>query len=143
MKKTVLSDSAAANLFLREFFLKFTAPACQKVRAAITSSLFELNCNATTVIEALRDCSNSNSSPDGIGFKLLKHIAKFIVFPFTVIFQHAFHDGIFPSCWKHTIVIPFYKGRGDRNLPNSYRPINLCSMLGKILEKVVNAQSKS
>ena len=42
MKKTVLSDSAAANLFLREFFLNFTAPACQKVRAAITSSLFEL-----------------------------------------------------------------------------------------------------
>ena len=135
----MLSDSAAANLFLHELSSSFTALACQPVRAAITSSLLELNYNATTVIEALRDCSNSNSSPDGIGFKLLKHIAKFIVFPLSVIFQHAFHNGIFPSCWKYTIVVPLYKDHGDRNLPSSYRPISLCSSLDKILEKVVNA----
>ena len=63
--------------------------------------------------------------------------------PLTLIFQLAFHDEIFPSCWKHTIVVPLYKGRGDRNLPSSYRPISLCSSLGKILEKVINAQLKS
>ena len=139
----MLSDSAAANLFLCEFSLNFTAPTCQPVRAAITSSLLELNYNATTVIKALRDFSCSNSSPDGMGFKLLKHTAKFIVFPLTVIFQHAFHDGIFPSCWKYTIVIPLYKGRGDKNLPSLYRPISLCASLGKILEKVDSAQLKS
>ena len=95
---TELSDSAAANLFLREFFSNFTAPACQPIRAAITSLLLELNCNTTTVIEALRDCSNSKSSPDGIGFKLLKHITKFIMYPLTVIYRYAFYDEIFPSC---------------------------------------------
>jgi hypothetical protein len=35
------------------------------------------------------------------------------------------------------------KGRGDRTAPSSYRPISICSSLGKILERVVNKQLRS
>ena len=40
----------------------------------------------------------------------------------------------------HAIVLPLFKGRGSRNDASSYRPINLCPCLGKLLEKIVNVQ---
>ena len=36
--------------------------------------------------------------------------------------------------------MPLYKGKGDASHYSSYRPISLCSCLGKILEKVVKKQ---
>ena len=51
-----------------------------------------------------------------------------------------FYDGIFPKIWKHAIVPPLYKGKGSRSEPGSYRPISLCSCLGKVLERVVHKQ---
>ena len=67
-------------------------------------------------------------------------IARIIIKPLTIIFQHAFNEGIFPAAWKHAMVLPLFKGRGERCDPSSYRPISLFPCLGKILEKVVHAQ---
>ena len=36
--------------------------------------------------------------------------------------------------------MPLYKGRGDKRAVGSYRPINLRSCTGKLLEKVVTLQ---
>ena len=41
------------------------------------------------------------------------------------------------------MVIPLYKGRGNRNSAASYRPVSLCHCLGKILEKIVHKQLSS
>ena len=50
---------------------------------------------------------------------------------------------MFPFVWKDAIVIPLYKGRGNRDSAASYRPISLCHCLGKILEKIVHKQLSS
>ena len=57
-----------------------------------------------------------------------------------IIFQQSFYEGIFPQCWKHAIITPLYKGKGDRSDPSSYRAISISSCLGKVLEKVVAKQ---
>ena len=46
------------------------------------------------------------------------------------------HAVIFPDSFKIAQVIPLFKG-GDRESPNSYRPISLLPSIGKILEKII------
>ena len=73
------------------------------------------NCTEHLVKEALCQCSNSNSSPDGISFKNLKIIIGRILQLLSIIYQHLFYEGIFPRAWKHAVVLPLFKGRGSRN----------------------------
>ena len=42
--------------------------------------------------------------------------------------------------WKRAYIIPLYKGKGDRTVAASFRPISLYSCLGKLLEKIVKQQ---
>ena len=92
------------------------------------------------VAEAMHDCSDSNSSLDGISFCLLKRISRQVFRPLNIICQQSFNAEIFPSRWKHAVIVPLYKGKGDRSFSSSYRPISLCSCLGKIMEKLVQSQ---
>ena len=97
-------------------------------------SLF--NCTEHNILTALKSCSSSGSSPDNISYRTLKYIARFIIYPLKVVFQHSFNDSIFPARWKQATVIQLYKGHSDRASVESYRPISLCACLGKIIEKV-------
>jgi ribonuclease P/MRP protein subunit RPP40 len=73
-------------------------------------------------------------------FAMLKAVADVIMLPLLVIFQQSLSQGKFPSSWKKAKVVPVYKGKGERSLPSAYRPISLCSCVGKLLEKVVAEQ---
>ena len=101
---------------------------------------FVLNCTTTMVQAALAVCSLTNSSLDGISFKLLKYISQYIIYPLNVIFQCTIFEGVFPTVWKLAVVIPLYKRRGDRGMPCSYCPMSLCSCFGQLLERIVYMQ---
>ena len=92
------------------------------------------------IAKALNDCSDSNASPDGISYKLLKAVSHFIIRPLNVVYQQLLYAGKFPTMWKKTVIIPQYKGRGDRSAALSCRPINLCPYRGKLLEKIIQKQ---
>jgi hypothetical protein len=140
-----MTSKQAADLFLTEFNRNFTldppftVPSAPQVTPS-ASQLALLNCTESAVADALRDCSNSCCCPDYISFKTLKSVAGLIIKPMSIIIQQSFHEGIFPKIWKHAVVIPLYKGRGSRSDVGSYRPISLCSCLGKIAEKIVHKQ---
>ena len=91
-------------------------------------------------MEALIKCSSSNSSPNGVSCNILKIFSRFVIRPLNIVFQQSLVAGVFPSVWKHAIIIPFYTGRGERTSPSSYRPISLRSCLGKLLEREVQSQ---
>ena len=136
-----VSNSIAVNILLNEFAANFSSNSNVNITASgnNTSSLI-FSCTSLDVHKAILSSSNSGSSPDGVSFKVIKSIAKYIIYPMTIIMQHSFHEGIFPEAWKHAAVIPVFKGRGDRHSVKSYRPISLCPSLGKIMEKVVCTQ---
>jgi ribonuclease P/MRP protein subunit RPP40 len=141
-----VTDQQAADIFATQFSSNFSATA-GNVQPPVTptSSRSHLSFNSTeaAVLEALVSSPNTNSSPDGISFKLLKAVSANLARPLNIIFQHSLFDGVFPSIWKHAVVTPLYKGRGDRSSPSSYRPISICSCLGKTLERVVNTQLRA
>ena len=142
-----LSDQEAADTLLRTFSLNFfsTVPSSSHLDGHTSPtppavSLSHFNCTPNMVTEALIQCLNSNSSPDGISFKLLKAVSDLIISPLNTIFQHSLFEGIFPSIWKEATVIHLFKGKGSRGDPSSYRPISLCQFIGKILELIIHTQ---
>ena len=41
-------------------------------------------------------------------------------------------SGVVPEDWRSTVIIPLYKGKGERTECINYRSISLLSMVGKI-----------
>ena len=46
--------------------------------------------------------------------------------------------GLFPSMWKHSIIVPILKTSLPSSSPSDYRPISLLSLISKLLEKHVH-----
>lgn len=54
---------------------------------------------------------------------------------FHVIVERCLKSGYFPEVWKVDNISFLYKNKGDRKLPEFYRPITISPSLGKHLEK--------
>ena len=68
--------------------------------------------------------------------QMLKHTAAHVVFPLALIFNISSIEGKIPDDWKRANVVPIHKS-GDIGSIKNYRPISLCPVIGKLLEKVV------
>ena len=106
----------------------------------IVSSEFpeHLLCTPTdicTLIAALPSTSSPGS--DGITSSLQKATALSISDPLAFIFNQSLSTGIFPSIWKHSIIVPIPKFSPPSDSPTNYRPISLLSIVSKLLEKHV------
>ena len=53
-----------------------------------------------------------------------------------------FRPATYPSTWKTLIVIPIYKSNSDPSNPQSNKQISLISVLGKLFEKNIWANSR-
>lgn len=81
-----------------------------------------------------------NGSIDEVPSTVLKQALHILAAPLAHVFNLSVTQGKVPVSLKKAIVLPLYKGKGDRNSPDSYRPITLCSYLSKLLEKCVLKQ---
>ena len=52
----------------------------------------------------------------------------------------SLHTHHLPADWKKAGVTPIYKGTGEVNEPNNYRPISVVSHISKMFEKCINHQ---
>jgi hypothetical protein len=138
--RAVTDDVIAACMFNREFASNFS-PSTASVPVA-TAAHFSQAFNVTLqdTYTALASSSNSSPGPDSISGFVLRRLARTLALPLSIIFQQSLTQGVFPTAWKKATVIPIYKGKGSRALASSYRPISLCSTIGKTLERIVNKQ---
>ena len=82
--------------------------------------------------------STQANGPDNVPTKLLKICAHEVVDMYLVLFQASLDQGVVPPDWKEGNIVPLYK-KGDRSLPENYRPITLTSITCKLLEHVVHS----
>ena len=83
--------------------------------------------------------AKKSSGYDLINNKIIKQ-TSFVIAPFLEkLFNKCLDDGVFPEVFKIAKVTPLYKG-GDKQDPNSYRPISLLPCLGKLFEKIISTR---
>ena len=44
----------------------------------------------------------------------------------------AFESGVVPEDWRSAVIVPLYKGKGEKSECKNYRGISLLSVVGKI-----------
>lgn len=89
------------------------------------------------VSEIKRLNPKKSPGPDGIGAKLLRLSPNTFAFPLEKIFNHYIRRGEYPDLMKIAKVIAIYK-KGNKNIPDNYRPISLLSCFNKIFEKILH-----
>ena len=137
----VVHGAAAAELLSKQFASNFTpkSNAAPQLLASDSDGLL-LTCSIDDVIRAIRSSSNSAAGQDGYSNQMIKLLEPSIKYPLLVIFQQSLYNGKFPWAWKEAKIFPLYKGKGDTLHTGSYRPISMCSCLGKLLEHIVKDQ---
>lgn len=79
---------------------------------------------------------------DDIPSAIIVKTAKLISEPLCHIINMSLEQGTFPSVLKKSIVIPIHK-KGDKHIPNNYRPISLLSSFSKIFELIMQSRITS
>ena len=88
------------------------------------------------IIMAQKMKSDGAPGPDGIFPCMLKHGGVFLFEKLRFLFQVLLDKRHHPLEWKDANVCPIFK-KGEKFLPNNYRPISLTSVLGKLMEAVL------
>ena len=78
------------------------------------------------VLNALK--VDSGTGPDMLSTKILKHCAKSLALPITMIARKILSVGVWPECWKTHWIYPLHKKK-KKSDPNNYRGIHLTSQI--------------
>ncbi len=67
---------------------------------------------------------------------LLKAGGNAVLVSLHAVLCSAWNTGIIPTDWKRGLVVPLWKGKGDRQDCNNYRGVTLLSVLGKVFARI-------
>ena len=89
------------------------------------------------VLKKLQDL-NPGKTPglDGWHPLFLKNVADLIAEPLAILFQKSLNAGVLPEDWRKACVTAIHK-KGEKNLPDNYRPVSMTSIICKLMESIV------
>ena len=82
---------------------------------------------------------NKAGGPDHIPARFLKETAREIAPMYSHLFQQSYNQGQLPKSWKHAVVCPIFK-KGQKSLPENYRPVSLTAIPCKLMEHIIVSQ---
>ena len=68
---------------------------------------------------------------------LLKACGNAILVSSHAVLCSAWITGIIPTAWKRGLVVPLWKGKGDRQDYNNYQGVTLLSVPGKVFARII------
>lgn len=80
---------------------------------------------------------NKAPGQDLIPYEFLTHLTQPPQASLLQVYNSTWTKGQYPSCWKHSILMPIHKPGKDPTTPSAYRPIALLSCIGKLMEHMV------
>ncbi len=90
------------------------------------------------VVEAIRKLKLGKApGSDGITAGMLKYGGKVVDWMMWIC-NLAWEKSKVPEDWRKAIIVPLYKGKGNRKECNNYRGISLLSVPGKIYGRILN-----
>ena len=131
-----------ANILADQYNSVFSVPATDvnpRPQAAETT-VSDITLNEEEIIKAITELnSQSASGPDRFPALLLKNCKESLAKPLCIIWQASLDSGEVPELLKKSTITPIFK-KGDKRLPENYRPVALTSHLIKVFEKVLRNQ---
>ena len=96
-----------------------------------------LTINKKGVTKLLQNIKISKAAgPDGLPNRVLQECASEISPALTAIFQKSVDSGELPRDWRNANIAPVFK-KGDKHLPENYRPVSLTCVASKLLEHII------
>ncbi|KAG0727434.1 LINE-1 reverse transcriptase [Chionoecetes opilio] len=78
-----------------------------------------------------------------ISAELLKAVGEAMIHGLHAVLTAVWQSGTIPPDWKRGLVVPIWKGKGDRQDCNNYRGITLLSVPGKVLAHLLLTRIRS
>ena len=126
--------SAFAAVYVKE------TPAFQEPHQTFDGTIESIQVTAEDVLSHLQALdANSAMGPDFIHPLVLKNCSEVLSHPLNVIFCRSLAEGVVPSAWKRSTVVPLFK-KGARYDPLNYRPVSLTSVCCKTMERIITKQ---
>ena len=107
------------------------------------SSEYNININSYTfkisdILTKLEHIDlNKGPGPDNIPPIFLKNCSFSLSRPLWILFNRSMSEGIFPSSWKISYVVPIFKSNGSKGDVVNYRPISKISLIPKLMEALI------
>lgn len=109
----------------------------QKSDNCLSESQFLITRDA--IVDSIRKMkAKTSAGPDGIPNIFYKRCRKQVAVPLEMIYSKSIVSETLPSEWKNAIVVPIYKGKGDKCKAINYRPVSLTCVGCRILERIIN-----
>ncbi len=85
---------------------------------------------------------NKSQGPDQLHPRLLFEARHQLSRPLYLIFKKSLDTGVLPSEWKEANITPIYKNKGNKHEATNchHRPVNLTSVICKLLEKLIRKE---
>ena len=83
-------------------------------------------------------CNKRSHGVDDVPGTIIVETADVLASPLSVLINNGFLQGVYPKVFKESRVIPIYKGKGDSNSMNNYRPVAIQCHFAKIFEYCFN-----
>ena len=90
-------------------------------------------------VEASLKSAKTGKAPgiDGISIEIIKAAGEAGVELLWRVCRAVWKDGIAPMVWRHSIIIPIWKRKGDRRECSQYRGISLLSQSSKVFARIL------
>ena len=79
---------------------------------------------------------NKSPGPDSIHPFMLECLAEPLCEPLSILFNKSMKGYTSPDQWLEALITAIYK-KGEKNIPDNYRPISLTSVISKVFESIV------
>ena len=137
-----LSGGESVDLFA-DFFESVYADSNLPTTQYPVNDLIDLNSITVDLSDIFNELVLSphklSSGPDGIPPFLLKHCVCTVTYPLWKLLNLSLCQGVFPSYWKCSYIVPIHKS-GDRENVENYRGISIQSAIAKVFDKLVTKQ---
>ena len=139
--KLVTDPSNAADLFAAHFSSHFSSitPASDfPINSSISQKSYNLPLTFQEYNYAPSMSRDSAPGHDGIRISMIRNLPSEMTERLLQLFNLIWSTGVLPLSWKTSLIIPILKPGKSSSSLNNYRPIALSSVMGKLLERIIN-----